>query len=74
MYSAPTVFLPWFSQLDLENQAYTPNHQLAFAKFEFLGKACQRFQQVAPRPQLSPYQPLLELKYLLPTTDNSHGW
>lgn len=73
-YSALTEFLPWFSRLALENQAYTLNHQLAFANFEFLERACQQFQQVAPRPQLSPYQPLLELKHLTPTQENSHYW
>lgn len=66
MCSAPIEFLPGFSLLVHGNQAYILNPQLAFAKLEFLGRAGQQIQWVAPRSQLNPYQPLLELKHLKP--------
>lgn len=65
-HSTPTEYLPWTSHPALENQAYTPNHQLVSATFEFLGITYQQFQWVAPNPQLSLCQPLLELKHLAP--------
>lgn len=65
-YLAPIEYLPWILHLALENQAYTPIHQLVAANFEFLGKADQQFQWVEPRRQLNLYQPLLELKQLKP--------
>ena len=71
-YLAQIEYLPWILLLAVQNQAYTPTHQLLVAQLQFLVTADLQFQSVEPRPQLSLYQPLLELKQLIPIKERVH--